>query len=469
MTDLTALTIRDVGELIAGRSLSAVELLQATLERIDETEPHIHAYAHVDAEAAFEAARTVDRAPRRGPLHGVPVGIKDVLETADLPTEAGSRLLAGFRPERDAVAVARLRDAGAIPVGKHVTHEFACGQDVPATRNPWELGHYPGGSSAGGGASVAVGSSLAALGTDAGGSVRKPAAVTSVVGLKPTSGRVSGRGTLRCASAPSLDHIGVFTRTVEDAALVLQAIAGVDADDRRSRDEPVPDFSADLGRNVSGLRLGVEHGYFFGTELDSEVGACVADALEDLERLGAVLVAVEIPSLELTLQAGSTILASEVAAVHRMWLNERPEEYVEATRRHLQLGSLVPSAHVEAAHRARSRMSAEVAAVFTNARLDALVSPTLPTPPMPVEEMVPAVDVPRLIPYTLPWNLTGQPALSVPCGFTAAGLPVGLQLIGRPFDEPTILRIGHAFERSTPWHEHKPRLPTTTRGAQPLT
>jgi Asp-tRNA(Asn)/Glu-tRNA(Gln) amidotransferase A subunit family amidase len=464
MTDLPALTVRDVGELLARRALSAVELLQATLERIDETEPLVHAYAHVNAEAAFQAARRADQEPRRGPLHGVPIGIKDVLATADSPTEAGSRLLAGFRPKSDAEVVARLREAGAVIVGKHVTHEFACGQNAPPTRNPWDLRHYPGGSSAGGGVSVSVCSSFAALGTDAGGSVRKPAAVTSVVGLKPTSGRVSGRGTIRAATSPSLDHIGTFTRTVEDAALVLQAIAGHDPRDPRSLDKPVPDYSAALARSASGLRVGVDRKYFFGADLFPEVGACVEGGLAELERLGAVLVETELPSLSLSLQAGFTILPSEVAAAHRKWLNERPDEYVDATRRLLQLGLLLPAAHIEAARRVRSRIHAEVAAAFADAQLDALVSPTLPRTTMPVDEMVPSFDVPKLIPYTLPWNLTGQPAVSLPCGFTTAGLPVGLQIVGRPFDEPTVLCIAHALERSTSWHEHRPRLPTLAEG-----
>ena len=231
MTDLGALTIREAGRLLAEGSLGAVELVQATLERIEETEPLVHAYVRVTAERALEAARRADAEPQRGPLHGIPFGVKDVLATEGVPTEAGSRLLAGFVPDQDATAVRRLREAGAVLLGKHVTHEFACGQDVPPTRNPWNLEHYPGGSSAGGGVSVAVGSALAALGTDSGGSVRKPAAVTSVVGLKPTHGRVSGYGTVRQASAPSLDHVGTFTRTVEDAALVLQAIAGYDPAD----------------------------------------------------------------------------------------------------------------------------------------------------------------------------------------------------------------------------------------------
>ena len=458
MTDLGALTIGEASRLLRDRTLSAVELLEATLRRIDETEPLVHAYVRVCGDEALAAARRADAEPPRGPLHGIPVGIKDVLVTRDQPTEAGSRLLAGFTTPYDATVVRRLRDAGAIIVGKHVTHEFACGQDFPPTRNPWDLRHYPGGSSAGGGVSVAVGSSLAALGTDAGGSVRKPAAVTSTVGLKPTHGRVSGWGTIRAASAPSLDHVGTFTRSVGDAALLLQTIAGYDAADRRTIDEPVPDYSIDLERGVRGLRLGIAPGYFAGPELSPEVAALVDQAFKTLEKLGAALVSVDLPSFRFTLPAGFVLFMAEGAQAHRLWLVERPHDYTVGTRRLLELGSLLPAAHVAAAHRVRMAMRAEVQAAFRTARLDAIVTPTLPITSMPLDEMVTDRDLPRLIPFTLPWNLTGLPALSVPCGFTPAGLPAGLQIVGRPFDETTIFRVGHAYERATPWCQQRPAL-----------
>ena len=460
MTDLSSLTIRDASRLLRQRKLSAVELIDATLRRIGETEPLVQAYVHVTAEQALAAARRADAGTPVGPLHGIPIGIKDVLATRDAPTEAGSRLLAGFTTPHDATVVRRLREAGAVIIGKHVTHEFACGQNVPPTRNPWNLSHYPGGSSAGGGVSVAVGSSLAALGTDAGGSVRKPAAVTATVGLKPTHGRVSGWGTIRAASAPSLDHVGTFTRCVEDAALLLQAVAGYDPADRRTVDERVPDYLADLDRGVAGLRLGVAPGYFAGPEVQPDIAALIEGAFNELERLGATLVPVELPALRFTLPAGFVILMTEVAQPHRRWLIERPKDYVAATRRLLELGSLVPAAHVHAALRARTAMRVEVQAAFGRARLDAMVTPTLPITSMALEEMVIERDLPRLIPFTLPWNLTGLPALSVPCGFTTAGLPAGLQVVGRPFDEAMILRIGHAYEQATPWHRQRPPLGT---------
>jgi aspartyl-tRNA(Asn)/glutamyl-tRNA(Gln) amidotransferase subunit A len=456
--DLDTLTIARARNLLRKRQLGAVEFIDATLRRIDQTEPLVHAYVQVLVEPALVAARQADARRSRGSLQGIPIGIKDVLVTRDAPTAAGSRLLAGYTTNHDATVVRRLREAGVVIVGKQVTHEFACGQNVPPTRNPWDLRHYPGGSSAGGGVSVAVGSALGAIGTDAGGSVRKPAAVTATVGLKPTHGRVSGFGTIRAASAPSLDHVGTFTRTVEDAALLLQEIAGFDPADRRSIDEAIPDYLVDLGRGIAGMRLGVAPGYFARSTMQPEVASLVERAFSELERLGAILVPVELPSFSLALPAGFTIFMVEGAQAHRRWLVERAKDYDEGTRCLLELGSLLPAAHLAAAHRARMAMRAEVRAAFRDARLDALVTPTLPITSMPLDEMVVARDLPRLIPFTLPWNLTGLPALSVPCGFTSAGLPAGLQVVGRPFDEATLFRIGHAYEQATPWHRQRPSL-----------
>lgn len=447
MPELDALTARGAGELIAEGSLSALELVEAVLERIEETEPLVHAYATVMRESALAAAERADeelaRGRLRGPLHGVPLAVKDVFFTHDAPTEAGSRILAGFVAPEDAAAVRALRAAGAVLVGKLVTHEFACGQDVPPTRNAWNTSHYPGGSSAGAGVAVALGSALAALGTDAGGSVRKPAALNGVVGLKPTFGLLSREGVVLLAA--SLDHVGIVTRTVEDCALLLRALA--------PQAEP-PALEAGAG----GARLGVAE-ELFGPELEPEVRSVVEVALAELERLGATLVPVKLRSLSLTLPAGFTILLAEAAASHRRWLQERPDDYVPETRRLLELGSLLPAAHVEAAQRARALICAEVGEAFRAARLDALVTPTLPRTSIPLDEMVIPVDLPCFIPYTFPGNLTGQPALSVPCGFTPAGLPVGLQLIGRPLAEATLFRLGHAYERSTPWHRRRPQLP----------
>jgi aspartyl-tRNA(Asn)/glutamyl-tRNA(Gln) amidotransferase subunit A len=444
MPDLAELTLASAGELLASGRISSSELTEAVLRRIDETEPLVHAYATVMAEQALDASVRADderaRAKSRGPLHGLPFAVKDVFATHDAPTEAGSRLLRGYVAPEDAQAVQALRRGGAVLVGKLVTHEFCCGQDVPPTRNAWNLADYPGGSSAGAGVAVAVGSTLAALGTDAGGSVRKPASLNGVVGLKPTYGLVSMEGVF--AVAPSLDHVGTVTRTVDDCRLVLGGLVG-----------PV---DAGLGR-LRAARLGVPR-ELFGDELEPDVRQVVLDALAELERLGAVLVPVSIPSLELTLPAGLTILVAEAAAVHHRRLRETPDGYVPETRRMLELGALLPAAYVDRAQRARALLCRDVADAFRIERTDALVAPTLPRTSMPVEEMVIETDLPGYIPYTLPANLTGLPSLTVPCGFTTADSPVGVQLIGRPYSEATLLDLAGEYEQATPWHDRRPEL-----------
>jgi Asp-tRNA(Asn)/Glu-tRNA(Gln) amidotransferase A subunit family amidase len=355
----------------------------------------------------------------------------------------------------DATAVRRLREAGAIIVGKHVTHEFVCGQDVPPTRSAWHSDHYPGGSSAGLGASVAVGSSLAAIGTDAGGSVRKPASINGVAGLKATYGRVSRHGVI--PPTGTLDHVSIAARTVEDCALVLHEIAGPDPADPTALEEPVPDYAGALEEGLVGARLGVA-GYFFGEKLEPEVRAPVEKALRELQQLGAELVPVELPSFELTLPVGFTILLAEGGASHLAWLRERTQDYFPDTRRMLELGALLPTGLVEAARRARSVMVREVKEAFRSTRLDALATPTLPRLSIPIDDFVIPVDLPRYIPFTLPFNLTGMPAITIPCGFSSTGLPVGLQLAGAPLAETTILRIAHTYEQATPWHERRPPI-----------
>lgn len=448
MPDLASLTLTEARDLVAARDLSATELIELTFARIAETEPVVHSYVALDEDRAMARAMEIDRDGPAGPLAGVPFAVKDVIETAELATEAGSRLLAGNVPARDAETVRRLRAAGAICVGKHVTHEFACGQDDPPTKNPWGVDRYAGGSSAGAGPSVQVGSSLLALGTDAGGSVRKPACVTATVGLKATHGRVPGTGTIPQASSFTLDHVGTFTRTVEDAALALETLAGHDPADPRSLDVPVPSYTSELDAGVSGLRIGVSPSAFPEEVMEPEVARLFEGATATLKSLGAELVTIELPGYEHALSALFTIFPSEVSPTHRRWLAERPTEYHERTRRLLQLGTLIPSEHVSRASRHRRLMRDVVARAFAEHRLDALVTPTLPCVPPRLDEMIPG-DFGSLIPFTGPWNLTGQPAVSVPCGFTSETLPVGLQVVGRPFDEAGVLRVAAAYEAET--------------------
>src|SRR5215217_6925959 len=265
LSDITALTMSEAGRLVHKKTVSAAELVEATLGKVEETEPTVHAYAAVLADSARKAATLADREMARGhwrgPLHGIPVAVKDLCYTKDAPTEAGSKVLAGYVPPYDATVVTRLYEAGAIILGKTVTHEFAWGVNVPPTRNPWRLTCYPGGSSAGSGVAVSVRSAFGAIGTDTGGSIRIPAAVNGIVGLKPTFGRVSRYGVVPLGT--SLDHVGPLTRTVEDNAIMLRAIAGYDAADGGSIDEPVIDYRSDLATGVQGLVIGVEREHFF--------------------------------------------------------------------------------------------------------------------------------------------------------------------------------------------------------------
>jgi aspartyl-tRNA(Asn)/glutamyl-tRNA(Gln) amidotransferase subunit A len=465
--DLTQLSITEASHLLEQRSISAIELTDATLQRIKVTDPVVHAYVMVLAErarrAAYQADRELAQGRRRGPLHGIPVAVKDICYMRDLPTEAGSRVLTGFVPGYDATVVRRLEDAGAVIVGKTVTHEFAYGVNTPATRTPWNLECYPGGSSVGSAVAVTVGSAFAAIGTDTGGSIRNPAAINGIVGLKPTYGRVSRSGVVSLGT--SLDHVGPLTRTVEDCATVLQVIAGHDPADTGSVDEPVPDFTYDLETGVQGLRIGVERAHFFYDGVSEDTRRAVEAVLETLQGLGATIVDVELPELAWSPEVLMTILGAEASTFHRRWLRERPHDYDAATRRALELGEFIPATHYLLAQRARSLLRHRMANLFSAHRLDVLLSPTLPTPTVPLQDrFVERSDYPGESPavssvhHTFSANLTGQPALSVPCGLSSTNLPIGFQLMGRPFDEVMLFRVARAYEREHAWSTMPPEI-----------
>jgi Asp-tRNA(Asn)/Glu-tRNA(Gln) amidotransferase A subunit family amidase len=451
-------TILECSRSIAAGELKVTELVERVLVRVAETEPAIRAYAYLDAGGARTSARTADaeieRGRYRGPLHGIPVGVKDVFLTANMPTRAGSEMVYAPSAGQDAEVVRLLNEAGAIIVGKQVTHEFACGQNVPPTRNAWDIQRYPGGSTAGGGASVAVGSSLAALGTDAGGSVRKPAALNGVVGLKPTFGRISRRGIV--PPSGSMDHVGIVTRSVPDAALLLQALTHRSESDVTLTDEPIPDFASGLERTLVGIRLGVAD-YFFRDSTSPGVAAVVASALETLQAAGAILCPLDIPELDFSATAGGVILQLEGGASHRHMLVSSARQYGAETRRYLEAGLLAPAAYLRAASAARAGICRAVGREFAAKQLDALVSPTTPMIAMLLDEMSVDRDLPRYIEYTVVANLTGLPAVSVPCGFSDH-MPVGLQFIGRPFHEASLLGLAHSYERLNNWVGAKPGL-----------
>ena len=452
------LTIGEAGALIAERSISALELVEDTLAQIERTEPLIHAYALVLPDQAREDARRLDRelgaGLARGPLHGIPIVVKDLCYMKGVPTEAGSRALAGFTPTYDAAVVERLRAAGAVIVGKAVTHEFAYGVNVPPTRNAWDHERYPGGSSAGSAVAVAMRSAFGAIGTDTGGSIREPASLNGLVGLKPTFGQVSRYGIVPLS--PSLDHAGPITRSVQDCAILLQALAGYDGRDSGSIAAPPVDYTANLGQGIGGLTIGVERGFSFGDGIWDGVRETVEPVLAEMASWGARIVEVEMPSLDLMAPVGMTILLADASAYHRRTLRERGADLDPATRVMFELGELVPATQYVTALRARAVLRDQMRALFATHQLDALVSPTVPTTAVLMHE-VSLMDQSGEDPMTgalrhmIAANLTGQPALTVPCGF-AAGLPVGFQLLGRPFGEATLFRLAAAYESRHGWH-----------------
>ena len=445
----------------------AAEQLRRTLQRLEQTEPLIRAYVHVDSDDAVAAARRVDDSGSGGPLRGRPFGVKEVISVAGLPAAGGSPAFADHVASFDATVVSRLRRAGAVLIGTHVSHELTCGLDEPPTRNPWALDSYPGGSSAGGGASVAVGSAAVALGTDAAGSVRIPAAMTGVVGLKPSAGLVSTHGVVRHATAPSIDNVGILAQAVAEVSAVLAVVAGPDPADaatlwRPGDSQAIP--PADAGEQLGGMRLGT-----FGTATraaldertppEPDVWRAFDTACDDLRRLGFEILPVEVPALASAPDAIFTFFSTELAAAHRLHIEDRSAGYHPAVHGMLlQALSTSPSQVAEAVS-FRGSLRTAVLGAFADALLDALVTPTTPRGAMPLASFDPATELGTLIPYTCPFNLTGQPAVSVPCGFSASGLPIGLQFVGAPFQDSAVLAVAAAYESATRWHEHQPEVP----------
>jgi aspartyl-tRNA(Asn)/glutamyl-tRNA(Gln) amidotransferase subunit A len=466
--DLTRLSIAEAGDLLRRRALSPVELTRAHLDRIQRLDRDLLAYITVLRDEALAAAvaaeQEIARGQYRGPLHGIPIALKDLIMTRGLRTTCGSRILRDWVPDTDATVARRLADAGAILLGKLNMHEFAYGPTgvnphYGTSRNPWDRHRIPGGSSSGSGVAVAAGLAAGALGTDTGGSVRIPAALCGIVGLKPTYGRVSRAGVIPLAW--SLDHVGPMTRTVTDAALLLQVLAGSDPADPSTAARPVPDYRRATQGEVRGLRLGIPKDLFF-ERLDPEVRAAVLAAARSLEGLGAVVEEIPLPKIHHAGPASFAIIASEATAYHEPYLRTRAAEYGEDVRARLTTGQFVLAHQYLKAQRARQVIRAEVDAVLT--RVDALLTPATPVPAPRLDEREVTVDGVTedarwwLIRCTRPINVTGHPALSVPCGLTAAGLPIGLQLVGRPFDEATLLRLGHAFEAVSPVRDRWPPL-----------
>lgn len=458
---------RLAGALRAGE-LSPREAVERYLCRIEAIDAEVNAYITVRAEEALAEADALERLRERGPLWGVPVAVKDVIDVAGTPTTAASRILADHVPERDAHVVARLRQAGAIVVGKLNLHEFAYGALTTSphfgpARNPWAPERICGGSSGGNGAAIAADLVAGSVGTDTAGSIRIPSCHCGATGLRPSTGLVSNRGVV--AVAPSFDTVGPIARTVADCALLLGAIAGHDPGDPTSVDAPVPPYGELLHDGVSGLRVGVVTSLVDAA--DPRVADTVETALGELRSLGAELVPVTVPLLEHAGTIQQAMQFREAADVHMEWLRTRLSDYGADVRARLLVGIFLPPAVYETGRRARAAACEELWGVFE--RVDLLAAPTMPV--LPPRIGTETVEIGgretlyrlALIPYNSPWSLVGSPVASVPCGFVE-GLPVGLALVGPRLGESTVLRAAHAFQQATHWHERRPALATPGAG-----
>jgi len=468
-SELIGLTLAEAARRVKAKEVSPVELVEASLERISQVDGRLAAFIRVFEQEARQVAKAAEMMVLAGhdlgPLHGVPVALKDNVAVRGFPTTAGSKVLADWVPQQDATVARRLRQAGAVFVGKLNMHEFAWGgtSDNPhygTVRNPWNLERFPAGSSGGSGAAVAARSCYGAIGTDTGGSIRLPSAVNGIVGIRPTYGRVSNHGIVPLAW--SMDTAGPMARTVEDCALMFEAIAGHDPKDASTARVPVSDYLAALGGGVKGLRIGVVPGYFFH-HLQPAVLQAVRQALDTMVTCGGQLVEVEIEHIHGNISAQLTIEAAEPSTYHQRWLRQRPDDYGEDVRTLLEVGELLLATHYLQAQRYRGLLRGEFMKAFE--RVDVFVCPTLPFTATRIGEMKVVIEngveedmLSAIMQFTGVPSLTGLPSLNVPCGFDADGLPIGMQLIGRPFSEATLFRTGAAFQAATDFHLRAPVL-----------
>jgi aspartyl-tRNA(Asn)/glutamyl-tRNA(Gln) amidotransferase subunit A len=461
--DVTGLSLQEAAAMLRRKVVSPVELTQACLARIERLNPALNAFITVTGEQALREARDaeaeIQKGKWRGPLHGVPLALKDLFDTAGVRTTAGSGVFKDRVPEQDAEVVRRLRAAGAVLLGKLNMHEFAYGgTSVPSyfgpVHNPWNLDRIAGGSSGGSAAAVAARLCYGALGSDTGGSVRQPSAYCNLAGLKPTYGRVSTRGVIPLSW--SLDHVGPMCRTVGDAALLLQRIAGYDPQEITSMDAPVPDYTQALRAKTSPLRLGVPHKMFF-EQIDPEIVAAVNQAIEALRKLTAGVRDVELPPYR-----ALPLIAAEAYAYHAAYVTKTPELYQPSTRQRIEGGARVTAETYIEGRRELDRLRRAVREVFVN--VDLLITPTTPISPATIAESTQAETVPPpggvtfSLRNTQPFDIFGLPTISVPCGFTSSGMPIGLQISGPHWGEPAVLALAHAYEQATEWHTRRPTV-----------
>ena len=458
-------SILGLATMLRNKSISPVDLTKECLARIENLNPALNAFITVTADAALSQAREaeaeIQRGNWRGPLHGVPIGIKDLIDTAGIRTTAASALFRDRVPTEDAEIVRRVKNAGAVLLGKQNLHEFAYGGSSMVSyfgevHNPWDPAYIAGGSSGGSAAAVAAGLGYAALGTDTAGSIREPAALCGVVGLKPTYGRVSLRGAIPLSV--SLDHVGPITRTVADAAVILQAIAGFDAKDSRSADVPVPDCLSGM-REKTLRRIGVPRTFFFD-DLDSEVDSALKQALSVL-----ALMRLDIRDIELPVLTDRKLQSAESYAYHAEFVARSPELYQPETLRRIRTGANISQESISERRRELEQVRREIGEIFE--KVDLLVTATTPIPAPSVTELKEYPERLRtrellLLRNTRPANVWGLPAISIPCGFTQTGLPIGLQIIGPRWGEVKVLQLADAYEQATAWHKSVPKIASDT-------
>lgn len=466
--ELCYMSAGQLSRLIQSRELSPIEVIDAHLSRIQSTDQVLNSFITLLPEQARAAARRVESeisaGNYRGPLHGIPVGLKDLFNTGGVRTTSGSRIFDNFIPQQDCTVATRFHQAGAILLGKLNMHQFAYGPtgenpDYGHMHNPWDPERFAGGSSGGSGSAAAAGQCTITMGSDTGGSVRIPAALCGIVGLKPTYGRVSRHGLTPLSWC--MDHPGPMVRTVEDAAMTMNAIAGYDPKDVASSQAEVPDYTSALTKDIRGLRIGVPR-EFFEAPLDAEVAQVVKKAIELLEQLGASVQEVSFPMFERAQAISGTILMAEAAAYHRKLLARDGDKLYPPVRLRLEAGLFITAADYLKAQQGRALFNREARELLRE--VDLLAGPMEPvTAPVLLSTEVQAGEqtigtTAALTQYSRPYNITGFPAISVPCGFSGAGLPIGLQLAGRPFDELTVLRAAHAYEQATDWHQRRPPI-----------
>ena len=454
--DTQDLSIAEMGRQLRAGSITAEMLARDALARVAARDGALHAFVLVTEERALADARRADEERKsgrdRGPFHGIPYALKDIYDTAGIRTTCHSKLRLHNVPNEDSVAAARLRDAGGVLLGKLATHEFAIGGPsfdlpFPPARNPWNPAHVTGGSSSGSATAIGARMVRMAMGSDTGGSIRGPAAWCGTVGIKPTYGRVSRRGVFPLSW--TLDHIGPLSRSVEDSAITLQVLAGHDPQDTASADVPVPDYSADLEKGVAGLRIGIPREFFAtAPAITRDVTAGIDRTISQLREAGAVVEDVQLPDYALFSAVGRVIMMAEAFAIHESDMQTRLLDYGEITAGRFILGAAITAADFIHALRARRELTDAVNGALSH--YDALLTlsalNTAPRFDQPTDSLSSASPI-----QTIPFNVTGHPAMSVPTGLGANGLPIGVQIVGRPFDEPMVFRIGRAIEKLSGW------------------